>query len=126
MRYFILVHFFIGLLISPFVLSTNSAEWQIKAYSSAAPAFIGDHATIIGSGGEILREGTNGWRCEPFIPMPEGGFKTPHETAAACSDKNAVAWANAYKANQIPQLETDGWIWMIHGCLLYTSDAADE
>ena len=24
-----------------------SAEWQIKAYSSAAPSFIGDFATII-------------------------------------------------------------------------------
>ena len=36
------------------------------------------------------------------MPMPEGGFKTPHEAAPACSDANAVAWANAYKSQQKP------------------------
>ena len=95
----------------------NTAEWEIKAYTSAAPAFIGKHATVIGASGKVLREGTNGWRCEPFMPMPKDGFKHPHETAAACSDKNAVAWANAYKSNNKPELEGDGWIWMIHGDL---------
>ena len=95
----------------------NSKAWEIKAYSSAAPAYIGDNATIIGASGKVLRKGTNGWRCEPFMPMPEGGFKSAHDTAAACSDKNAVAWANAYKANKTPDLEADGWIWMLHGDL---------
>ena len=95
----------------------NSKAWEIKAYSSAAPAYIGDNATIISASGKVLRKGTNGWRCEPFMPMPEGGFKSSHETAAACSDKNAVAWANAYKANKTPDLEADGWIWMLHGDL---------
>ena len=95
----------------------NSKAWEIKAYSSAAPAYIGEDATIIGASGKVLRQGTNGWRCEPFMPMPEDGFKTAHETAAACSDKNAVAWANAYKANKTPELEADGWIWMLHGDL---------
>ena len=42
-------------------ISHNSAEWQIKTYSSAAPSYIGDFATVIGGNGEILREGTNGW-----------------------------------------------------------------
>ena len=46
----------------------NTKDWEIKTYSSAAPAFIGDHATIIGASGKVLREGTNGWRCEPFMP----------------------------------------------------------
>ena len=95
----------------------NTAEWEINAYTSAAPAFIGKHATVIGASGKVLREGSNGWRCEPFMPMPKDGFKHPHETAAACSDKNAVAWANAYKSNNKPELEGDGWIWMIHGDL---------
>ena len=27
----------------------NSKEWEIKAYTSAAPRFIGDHATVIGA-----------------------------------------------------------------------------
>ena len=95
----------------------NTVEWEINAYTSAAPAFIGKHATVIGASGKVLREGSNGWRCEPFMPMPKDGFKHPHETAAACSDKNAVAWANAYKSNNKPELEGDGWIWMIHGDL---------
>ena len=86
----------------------NSKEWEINAYTSAAPSFIGDHATVIGISGKVLREGTNGWRCEPFMPMPKGGFKTSHGAAAACSDKNAVAWANAYKSNTNPELESDG------------------
>lgn len=97
--------------------SGNSKEWQIKAFTSAAPAFIGDHATVIGASGKVIRKGSNGWRCEPFMPMPEGGFKTPHDAAPACSDSNAVAWANAYKSQQIPELESDGWIWMLHGDL---------
>ena len=97
--------------------SHASERWQIWAYTSAAPSFIGDHATVIGASGKVIREGTNGWRCEPFMPMPERGFKDPHSSVAACSDKNAIAWADAYKANKIPQLEADGWIWMIHGDL---------
>ena len=95
----------------------NTKEWEINAYTSAAPAFIGDYATVIGASGEVLREGTNGWRCEPFMPMPKGGFKDTHSAAPACSDKNSVAWANAYKAGTIPEMEADGWMWMIHGDL---------
>ncbi len=55
----------------------NSPEWEIKAYTSAAPSFIGNHATVIGASGEVLREGTNGWRCEPFMPMPKMALKIP-------------------------------------------------
>ena len=65
----------------------------------------------------MLREGTNGWRCETFMAMPEEGFGKPHDAAPACSDKNSVAWANAYKAGTIPEMEGDGWMWMIHGDL---------
>ena len=41
--------------------SGNSKDWEINAYTSAAPAFIGDYATVIGASGKELREGTNGW-----------------------------------------------------------------
>ena len=75
----------------------NSPEWEIKAYTSAAPSFIGNHATVIGASGEVLRGtmvgGANrSYRCRRVA------LKI-HDTAAACSDKNAVAWADAYKAN---------------------------
>ena len=77
----------------------NSDAWQIKAYTSAAPAFIGDHATVISADGRVLREGTNGWTCRNLVPMPDGGFADAHATAAACSDPNAVACVEAYIAD---------------------------
>tara|TARA_Y100001970_G_scaffold131137_1_gene161779 strand:- start:8 stop:622 length:615 start_codon:yes stop_codon:yes gene_type:complete len=97
--------------------SHASSEWQIWAYTTSAPSFIGNFATVIGGDGSVIREGTNGWRCEAFMPMPDGGFKVPHDAAPACSDKNAVAWAIAYKAGTIPEMEGDGWVWMNHGDL---------
>jgi len=108
------------LLIAPFAIEANnsegnSIEWEIKTYTSAAPDFIGDFATVVGASGEILREGSNGWTCLPFIPMPKMGFKTANEAAPACADANAVAWANAYIAQSKPEIENDGWIWMKHG-----------
>jgi len=108
------------LLIAPFAIEANnsegnSVEWEIKTYTSAAPDFIGDFATVVGASGEILREGSNGWTCLPFIPMPKMGFKTANEAAPACADANAVAWANAYIAQSKPEIENDGWIWMKHG-----------
>ena len=93
----------------------NSVQWEIDTYTSSAPDFIGDFATVVGASGEVLREGTNGWTCLPFVPMPKMGFKNPNEAAPACADANAVAWANAYISKTKPVIENDGWIWMIHG-----------
>ena len=96
--------YFVFLLVPIFVSAGNSAEWEIKAYTSAAPAFIGDYATVISASGETLREGSNGWTCRPLVPMPEGGYADAHASAAACSDANAVAWVEAYIANKTPVL----------------------
>ena len=41
----------------------DGAEWQIWAYSSAAPAPLGTNATVLGLDGTVLREGSNGWTC---------------------------------------------------------------
>ena len=50
----------------------TSAEWQIWAYSTAAPAYIAANATVFDGppdmGGNLLREGTNGWTCLPANP----------------------------------------------------------
>ena len=51
------------------------------------------------------------------MPMPEEGFKDPHMALSACSDANAVDWANAYEVGTIPNMEGNGWMWMIHGDL---------
>ena len=93
----------------------NTVEWEIETYTSSAPDFIGDFATVVGASGKVIREGTNGWTCLPFIPMPKMGFKNANEAAPACADANAVAWANAYIAQEKPEIENDGWIWMKHG-----------
>lgn len=93
----------------------NSTQWEIETYTSAAPDFIGDFATVVSANGKVLREGSNGWTCLPFIPMPKMGFKSANEAAPACADANAVAWADAYMNKTKPKIENDGWIWMIHG-----------
>ena len=109
-------------LIAPFCLLAddhkaqgNSIDWEIEAYTTSAPDFIGNFATVISASGEVLREGSNGWTCLPFIAMPKMGFKTKNEAAPACADQNAMAWANAYLSQTEPKLENDGWIWMLHG-----------
>ena len=56
-------------------VSHDSDEWQIWAYSKAAPDFIGEFATIVGGNGKVIREGSNGWTCTATLEMPEGGFE---------------------------------------------------
>jgi len=96
-------------------VSHASAEWQISAYSSAAPSFIGDFATIVGGNGQVLREGNNGWTCTATKPMPKDGFKTAHHAFALCADEEGFKWAAAYMAGTKPMMERDAYIWMLHG-----------
>ena len=49
----------------------NTVEWEIETYTSSAPDFIGDFATVVGASGKVIREGTNGWTCLPFIVVRE-------------------------------------------------------
>ena len=95
--------------------SHASAKWQIWAYTTAAPDFIGNFATVKGGNGEVLREGTNGWVCLPFNPMPENGFKAPHDGNPACADAASLAWVDAYMNQTTPEMQSDGWMWMLHG-----------
>ena len=78
--------------------SHTADKWQIWAYSSAAPAFIGDNAAIIGAGGKVLREGSNGWTCQSGNPRPypAKGWKNSHEAMAACHDDEGMKWMMAY------------------------------
>ena len=78
--------------------------WIIKTLTSAAPSFIGDHATVISPSGEVLREGTNGWTCLAFVAMPKMGYKSKQDAAPACADANAMAWADAYMSQTTPKL----------------------
>ena len=80
--------------ISLFSSDNSSADWQIKTYSSAAPSFIGDFATVIGGKGETLREGSNGWTCQHGNPrpFPETGWKSAHEAMPVCHDDEGMKW----------------------------------
>ena len=97
----------------------TSAEWQIWAYSTAAPDFIGDFATVKGANGEVLREGSNGWTAMAGNPRgmsdPENGWKDPHEAMPMVMDAQAMKWAMAFMSGKKPELDHDGWMYMLHG-----------
>lgn len=95
----------------------SSDDWQIKAYSSAAPSFIGKYASILGGNGKVIRKGSNGWTCQSGNPrpFPENGWKNYHEAMPTCHDAQAMKWMMAYSSGTKPKLDKDGWMWMLHG-----------
>ena len=95
--------------------SHGSVEWQIWAYSVAAPTFMGDFATILGGDDSVIREGSNGWTCTATKPMAEDGFETPHHVCAVCADDNGFKWAATYMGGTKPEMERDDYIWRLHG-----------
>jgi hypothetical protein len=119
-------------------LPHTSKEWGIWAYSSAAPSFLAQNATVLDAKGGILRAGDNGWTCMPGNPRgmsdPENGWKNAHEAMPVCADAAAMAWMDAWIKGEKPNLERDGFMWMLHGdmgedntkpMVLNKSDAAD-
>ena len=95
--------------------SHDSDEWQIWAYSKAAPDFIGEFATIVGGDGKVIREGSNGWTCTATLEMPEGGFETPQHGNTLCADEEGFKWAEAYMTGGKPNMKRDAYIWMLNG-----------
>ncbi len=95
----------------------NTADWMVWALTTAAPYPLGDHASVVAPDGSVLREGSNGWTClsaSPF-PMPETGYETVQHAVPACMDMEAMKWMQAYKNGVAPQLDRDGYMWMLHG-----------
>jgi len=94
-----------------------SKDWQIKAYSTAAPSFIGKYATIIGGNGKVIRKGSNDWTCQSGNPrpFPKNGWKNVHDAMPTCHDAQAMKWMMAYSNGTKPKLDKDGWMWMLHG-----------
>ncbi len=97
----------------------TSNEWQIWAYSTAAPSFIAAGATIMDGASNVLREGNNGWTCLPANPRgmanPENGWNDAHEAMPLCADEEGFKWVGAYLGGETPQLDRDVFIWMLHG-----------
>ena len=99
--------------------SHTSAEWQIWAYSTAAPDYIAADASVLGPDMSVLREGTNGWTCLPVNPRgqsdPENGWVDAHEAMPLCGDAEVFKWISAYLADETPVMDKDGYAWMLHG-----------
>ena len=95
----------------------SSSEWQIWAYSTAAPSFIGTRATIVSPSNAVLREGDNGWTCMAgnSRPMPSSGWEDAHGGMPVCADVQSLKWMQAYMSGSTPELEHDGFMWMLHG-----------
>ena len=100
-------------------LPHTSKEWKIWAYSSAAPSFLAQHAVVIDAGGDTLRAGDNSWTCMPGNPRgisdPQTGWKNAHDAMSVCADAASMAWMQAWMNGTKPQLERDGFMWMLHG-----------
>tara|TARA_A100001015_G_scaffold108921_1_gene120814 strand:- start:1452 stop:2096 length:645 start_codon:yes stop_codon:yes gene_type:complete len=99
--------------------SHTSTEWKIWAYSTAAPSFIASGCKVMEADGTVLREGTNGWTAMPGNPRgmsdPENGWKDPHEAMPMVMDAQAMKWAMAFMSGKKPELDHDGWMYMLHG-----------
>jgi len=98
----------------------TSVGWKIWALSTAAPSFIAANCTVIDSDGKtVLREGTNGWTAMAGNPRgmsdPENGWKDPHEAMPMVMDAQAMKWAMAFMSGTKPELDYDGWMYMLHG-----------
>ena len=89
-----------------------SAEWQIQAYTTAAPDYIGNFASVLGGNGEILREGTNGWTCQSANsrPMPEQGWKDAHDAMPVCGDAEGFKWMAAALNGTKPDIKRDAFL----------------
>ena len=69
-------------------LNHSPTEWLIEAYSSAAPAYVGGHATVTGDNGKVLRQGTNDWTFMTLNPrpFPKTGWTDEHDAMPGCAD----------------------------------------
>ena len=95
----------------------DGAEWQIWAYSSAAPAPLGSNATVLGLDGSVLREGSNGWTCMVGNPRPAPacGWSSAHAAMPVCTDEVGMKWMSDFMAGKDPDIERDAFMWMLHG-----------
>lgn len=87
-------------------------EGLIKSAMSAAPAKVGQHATIIAFEADgamrTLREGSNGFTCmadNPETPGPD----------PMCMDQNSMGWVHAWIAHENPPPGKVGLMYMLSG-----------
>ncbi|MBI1723754.1 MAG: hypothetical protein HYR48_07595 [Gemmatimonadetes bacterium] len=92
----------------------GTPEWKIADAMSAAPAEIGQGATIMdwpaseGAQPTQLRAGTNGWTCFPDEP------NTPMDDPM-CLDAQWMNWAQGYMSHSTPNITGVGISYMLKG-----------
>lgn len=93
-------------------------EEKIADAMSAAPSFITDNATIMDGDMTVLREGTNGWVCQPSSPVVlAAGAHDPW-----CIDEVWQAWLEALQTQTEPVIERPGISYMLAGGLGSNTD----
>ena len=48
---------------------------------------------------------------------PDNGYKDRHEAIPMVGDAESFNWMDAYMNKTKPEMNGDGWIWMLHGDL---------
>jgi len=93
----------------------TSTAYQIELYTSAAPAFLSASATVIGSNGTVLKEGTNSWYCLSSLAVPATGWESARAASPICVDEVGKKWIDGYFAGTPVTLERDTYGWMAAG-----------
>ena len=87
-------------------MAAMSDEQLMQRLSTAAPAEVLDHASIMNMGHDgkmkVVRQGDNGWTC-----MDPGG-------APMCADAAAMEWAQAWQTHG-PAPQKLGFMYMLNG-----------
>jgi hypothetical protein len=93
-------------------------EEKIADAISAAPSFITYNATVMDWDMRVLREGTNGWVCQPSTPVTlAAGSRDPW-----CIDEVWQAWSEALAAQTEPVTLRPGISYMLAGGLGSNTD----
>lgn len=105
--------FFIPLLLATLpgtALAQSDAGARIRSASSAAPATVVEHATIVDVDGTVLREGTSHWVCMP--DMPDVANDSP-----MCLDPTWREVIDAWQNQRDPVFQGIGISYMLQGDL---------
>ena len=87
----------------------QDAAAMIASAESAGPESVATNATIRDWGGNVLREGTNGWVCLPDRP------DTPDATDPWCVDAVWMEFIDAWANQREPNIEAAGIAYMLAG-----------
>lgn len=92
----------------PAAAVAQERDERIASALSAAPASIADRATVVTFGGEVLREGENGWTCMPDDP------NVPN-VSPMCLDAPWLDVIDAWMSRRKPGFQGIGFGYMLQG-----------